>query len=295
MDGQKMELRKLRNFSDNINDTFQFIKQEFKPLLGCYVAICGIIIVLSSVIGGLYQKESFGLLRAISNNVITTNQEIGFWQASRIPTMLLLLFLGSLSYVVMHIVIAVYFKLYVQKGKVSPTIEEVWKATLRFIIPIFFYSIIYGIITFISVFFCLVPFFYFAVVFAPFTLIYVVEEVSFTDGFSRCFSLIRENYWESLGIYFVSYLVYFFFSLIIGSLVGIVGGVFSYFTTKDIAIVSGIVSGTLNIVTHIFYVIFAVSVALNYYNLVERLDGSGLLERIDSLGSKQEDAIEEQY
>lgn len=175
MDGQKMELRKLRNFSDNINDTFQFIKQEFKPLLGCYVAICGIFIVLSSVISGLYQRDSMvGFMRIFKG---LDYQQRGLGDVFNL-NYFLILFLGTLSYVIIHIVVAVYFKLYNQKGKVSPTIEEVWKATLRFIVPIFFYSIIYGIITFISVFFCIVPFFYFAVVFAPFTLIYVVEEFS---------------------------------------------------------------------------------------------------------------------
>lgn len=292
MDGQKMELRKLRNFSDNINDTFQFIKQEFKPLLGCYVAICGIFIVLSSVISGLYQRDSMVGFMRIFKGLDYQQRSVG--DVFNL-NYFLILFLGTLSYVIMHIVVAVYFKLYNQKGKVSPTIEEVWKATLRYIVPIFFYSIIYGIITFISVFFCLVPFFYFAVVFAPFTLIYVVEEVSFGEGFSRCFNLIRDNYWESLGIYFISYLIYSISAGIIGFIVSLLAGGISYLTTKDLAAVTGIFTGTLNIFTHIFYVIFAVSVALNYYNLVERLDGSGLLERIDSLGSKQDDAIEEQY
>ncbi|MDI9366574.1 MAG: hypothetical protein QM541_16580 [Flavobacterium sp.] len=292
MDVKKMELRKLRNFSDNINDTFQFIKQEFKPLLGCYVAICGIFIVLSSVISGIYQRDSMAGFMRIFKGLNYQQRSLG---ETFNLNYFLILFLGILSYVIMHIVVAVYFKLYTQKGKISPTIEEVWKVTLRFIVPIFFYSIVYGVITFISFFFCIVPFFYFVVVFAPFTLIYVVEEKSFTDGFSRCFSLIRDNYWESLGIYIISYLIYSISAGIIGFIVSILAGGISYFATKDLAAVAGIFSGTLNIFTHIFYIIFVVSVALNYYNLVERLDGSGLLERLDSLGSKQEDAIEEQY
>lgn len=98
-----------------------------------------------------------------------------------------------------------------------------------------------------------------------------------------------------MGIYFISYLIYSISAGIIGFIVSLLAGGISYLTTKDLAAVTGIFTGTLNIFTHIFYVIFAVSVALNYYNLVERLDGSGLLERIDSLGSKQDDAIEEQY
>lgn len=292
MDSSKMELRKLRNFSDNINDTFQFLKQEFKPLLGCYIAICGIFIVLSSVASGLYQRESMVGFSRIFKGL--DYQQRSFNDVFNL-NYFLLIFLGILSYVLMHIVVAVYFKLYVQKSRISPTIEEVWKESLRFVFPIFFYTIVYTIITIISAFFCLVPFFYFAVVFAPFTLIYVVEEVSFTQGFSRCFNLIRDNYWESLGIYFVTYLIYSISSSIIGLIVSALAGVISYFTTKDIGAVTGIFTGTLSIFTHVFYIIFAVSVALNYFNLVEHLDGSGLLERIDNLGKSEAPAVEEEY
>jgi hypothetical protein len=292
MDSQKMELRKLRNFSDNINDTFQFLKQEFKPLLGCYIAICGIFIVLSSVVGGIYQRESMtGFMRIFKGLSYQQRSVSDIFNLNYF----LLIFLGVLSYVLMHVVIAVYFKLYAQKGKVSPTIEEVWKATLRFVVPIFFYTIAYTIITCISFLFCIVPFFYFAVVFAPFTLIYVVEEVSFTEGFSRCFNLIRDNYWESLGIYFVTYLIYSISSGIIGAIVSALAGIISYFTTKDIGAVTAIFTGTLNIFSHVFYIIFAVSVALNYFNLVEHLDGNGLLERLDNLGKSEAPAVEEEY
>lgn len=293
MDSQKMELRKLRNFSENINDTFQFIKQEFKPLLVCYIAICGIFIVLSSVVGGLYQQDSMvGFMRIFKG--LEYNQPRGLGDVFN-PTYFLLIFLSIFSYVLMHVVIAAYFKVYEQNGKTSPTVEDIWKVSLRFIVPMFFYSILYSIITLISALFCLVPFFYFAVVFAPFTLIYVIEELSFSEGFSRCFSLIRDNYWEALGIYFVTYLIYSISSGIIGIIVSVFTGAISYLVTKDIGAVAGIFTGTLNIFTHLFYIIFAVSVALNYFNLVERLDGSGLLKRIDNLGSKQDDAIEEQY
>lgn len=287
-----MELRKLRNFSENINDTFQFIKQEFKPLLGCYVAICGIFIVLSSVVGGIYQQDSLIGLKRIFKGLDYQPRDLGDVFN---PTYFIMIFLGIFSYVLMHVVLAAYFKVYEEKNKESPTIDEIWKVSLRFIVPMFFYSIIYTIITIVSVFFCIVPFFYFAVVFAPFTLIYVVEELSFTQGFSRCFNLIREKYWESFGIYLITYIIYSISAGIIGAIVSAIVGGISYFTTKDITAVAGIVSGTLNIFTHLFYIIFSVSVALNYFNLVEHLDGSGLLKRIDNLGGEQESAIEEQY
>ena len=207
----------------------------------------------------------------------------------------LVIFLAIFNYVLMHVVLAAYFKLYEAKGKVSPTIEEVWGVTMQYIVPQFFISIIYTVITFISVFFCVVPFFYFAVVFAPFTMIYIIEGGSFGAGFNRCFALIKDNYWMSFAIYSVAYIIYLFGSMIIGSVIGVIALAASYFTTKDVAATVGIVTGILSIFTYTFYIIFFVSVALNYFNLTEQLDGDGLMKRIDRMGSNDVSSIEEQY
>ncbi len=292
MDSQKMELRKLRNFSDNLNDTFQFLKQEFKPLLTCIVAICGVFMVLSGVVGGIYQKNTLtGIMRIFKGLEYQPQRLSDIFNASYF----LLIFLSIFSVILMHVVIAAYFKVYELKNKVSPTIDEVWQVTIRFIVPVFFYTIIYAIITIISMLFCVIPFFYFATVFAPFTMIYVIEEVSFTEGFSRCFKLIRDNYLASLGIYFVNYTIYYVCAGIVGVIVGVLTFVTAYFTTKDVGVVSGIITGTLGIFGHIFYLIFIISVALNYFNLTEQYDGSGLLKRIDNLGAAEVSTIEEQY
>lgn len=291
MDNQKMELRKLRDFSENLNDTFQFIKQEIKPLLTCFVAICGVFIIASGVFSGLYQQNMIANIMHIVKGTGKSAESINTFGFAN----LLLLFLGILSYVIMQVVLAAYFKMYEQKGKISPTIDEVWKVTTQYVVPIFFYTIVYTIITIISAFFCLIPIFYFSVVFAPFTMIYVIEDRSFTSGFNRCFALIKDNYWVSFGIYVVSYIIYGFGSILVGSAIGSIGGLTSYFTTKDVATTAGVVTGLLGIFTHIFYIIFFVSIALNYYNLVEQQDGDGLLKRINTLGTNEGDTTEEQY
>lgn len=291
MDNQKMELRKLRDFSENLNDTFQFIKQEIKPLLTCFVAICGVFIIASGVFSGLYQQNMIANIMRIVKGTGKSAESINTFGFAN----LLLLFLGILSYVIMQVVLAAYFKMYEQKGKISPTIDEVWKVTTQYVVPIFFYTIVYTIITIISAFFCLIPIFYFSVVFAPFTMIYVIEDRSFTSGFNRCFALIKDNYWVSFGIYVVSYIIYGFGSILVGSVIGSIGGLTSYFTTKDVATTAGVVTGLLGIFTHIFYIIFFVSIALNYYNLVEQQDGDGLLKRINTLGTNEGDTTEEQY
>lgn len=294
MDSQKMELRQLRDFSQNLNDTFQFIKQELKPLLGSFMAICGVFIILSGVVAGLYQKDYAGLFKAIFSGKVGSQEPLGLGKVYN-GMYFLYLFIQFFSYILMHVVLAVYLKLYDAKGKASPTVEEVWNKTMQYIIPLFFFSFVYVIITAISVLFCIVPFFYFAVVFAPFILIYVMEDCSFGVGFKRCFALIKNNYWMSFAIYIVAYIIYSFGAGIIGIIVSIVAGLAAYFTTKDVSATVAIISGILQVFTHIFYIIFFVSIALNYFNLTEQLDGDGLMKRIDSLGSNDVNRIEEQY
>ena len=292
MDNQKMELRKLRDFSENLNDTFQFIRQEFKPLLGSFLAICGVFIILSGIVGGIYQQGNIGnVLNAFKG---IGNKRQGFSEVFNMYYFLVLFF-GVFNYVLMHVVLAAYFKVYEAKGKVSPTIEEVWNMTLKYIVSQFLFSIVYFLIIIISILPCGIPFFYFGVVFAPFTMIYVMEDCSFGTGFNRCFALIKDNYWMSLAIYIVAIIIYYFGTLIIGVFTGIIALVINYFSVKDIAATVGIITSIVSVFSHLFYIIFFVTVALNYFNLAEQLDGDGLMQRIDSIGSNETDAVQEEY
>ena len=287
-----MELRKLRDFSENLNDTFQFIKQELKPLLGSFMAICGVFIILSGIVGGIYQENSFGNIYQVLKGGVLKQRSFG---DTFTGLYFLLIAVSVFSYVLMHVVLAVYFKIYLAKSKVSPTIEEVWNETIKHILPLFFFSVIYTLLTVVSVLFCVIPFFYFSVVFAPFTMIYIMEGGSFSHGFRRCFALIKNNYWASFAIYLVAYIIYAFGAGIVGAVVGLVAGFASYFSTKDLAATVGIVTGILSIFTHVFYILFFVPIALNYFNLTEIVDGNGLMQRIDSIGSNETEKVQEQY
>jgi hypothetical protein len=57
------------------------------------------------------------------------------------------------------------------------------------------------------------------------------------------------------------------------------------------------ITSFLNIFSLCFYTIFFISAALNYFNLVEIKDGTGILNRISNIGKTKNDLenIEEQY
>ena len=100
----------------------------------------------------------------------------------------------------------------------------------------------------------------------------------------------------TFGIYIVSYLIYLFSSMIISVAIGVVVGLISYFSTNNLHTTIAWVTGVLSILQHLFYIIFFVSVALNYFSLTERQDGEGLLRRLEGLGDhKAHSQTEEQY
>lgn len=293
MDQQKIELRKIRDFGENINGTIQFIKQELKPLLKSFFAITAVVILLTGVLGALYQSTAMSDIFDAFKGI--RHRPKGFGEVFTL-TYFLFLLLSVFNFALINVSIACYVKVYGNKGGVSPTIEEVWNEVVHYIIPIFFYTIIISVIIIIGCLFCLAPGIYLAVVFVPITYIMIIEDAPFGYAFNRCFTLIKENFWISFGIYFVVYLIYSLSSTVIGLVISAVSGLIAYFTTKDINSTVGVVTGVLSVFQHVFYIIFSISVGLHYFNLVEQKDGEGLLTRIDSLGNTaNQSSNEEQY
>jgi hypothetical protein len=125
----------------------------------------------------------------------------------------------------------------------------------------------------------------------------VSENASMGEAFSRCFDLIKENFWISLAIYLVCYIIFAVSASVVGLLVSMLVGAASYFTTKEINSTVPLVAAVLNLIQYFFYVIFFISAGLHYYNLVEMKDGIGLARRLENLGGNinPNANIEEQY
>jgi len=144
--------------------------------------------------------------------------------------------------------------------------------------------------------FCIVPGVYFWVVLMLFEIVLMVEGKSFSEAFSRCYVIIKNNFWQSFGIYIIAYLIYSFSSGIIGGIIAVITGAISYFTTEDISTTIGLATSILNIFSFVFYVVFYISAILQYFSLTERYDGTGILKRLDTLGGKSTfNNIEEEY
>jgi hypothetical protein len=142
---------------------------------------------------------------------------------------------------------------------------------------------------------CFLPGVYLAVPLSLIFSIVVFQEKSFSDAFSECFQLVKQNWW----ITFVTVLV-------ISLLVSVIGGVFQLpiivltaveaFTSLD---EGGDTTGVLglgnnwiylslyvfaSIAQYILGLITLISLALIYFNLNEIHNKTGTLEDIDGIG-----------
>ncbi len=288
---QKIYLSKVRDFGENIGDTFQFIRQEFKPLFKSFALISGVFIIGAAIISGIYQSQ----MTSVFDRVEKQPGDLSIFSSIFNLNYFLIIILTMLGLAAMQVCVAAYMKLY-DKNNESPTLEEVWSEFRRHIVPAIVLAIIALILIVVGTMLCILPGVYLAVVLAPAITIMVNEDASIGGSISRCFELIKENFWVSLAIYFVSYLIYSFVGGAIGLIVGIFTGVGSYLTTKEFSTTAGVFTSVANVFGYCFYLVFVVSVCLNYYSLIEKLDGFGMMKRLENLGTTNpNDKIEEQY
>jgi hypothetical protein len=292
---QEIELRKIRDLSENLNDTFGFIRQNFKPLVTSFLAIAGIFMLANSIINGIYQG---GVMGGALKDVILGRREAPsspFWMLN--GTYFGVVFLAWINFIAMSAVIICYMKLYNNLHHQKPTIQQVWDEFKKYFIKVFLFSIPTALLTAVGFIFCLVPGIYLAVVFVPFSIIVIVEDETFNGAWNRCFQLIKNNFWSSLGIYLLVYIIYSFSAGIISGVFALLTGLASYFTTKNISTTIGIATSVLNIFSFVFYIVFYVSVVLHYFSLSEKQFGTGMMQRLNALGGNGNDInnVQEQY
>lgn len=296
---QKIELRKIRDFGININDTFVFLRQNLKPLLISFFAICGIFMVGQAIFNGMYQSHSMG---GLLQQLFSGGGSLGKYNGNPYSSIfsfeyLMVIVFMLLTFAAMKVTLGAYLKYYLENNGQQPGIEEIWPIFKKYFFKIFFYSILIDIMIGFGCLLCVLPGIYLWVVFVPFTLVVMIEDANFNTALYRCFDIIKQNFWPSFGLYLIAYLIYSFSSGIIGAVVAVVAGAAAYLSTKNIGATVGIVTSFLNIFSFTFYIIFFISAALQYFSLTENRDGTGILNRIDNIGSDKNnfDNIEEQY
>jgi len=286
---EKLEFRKLREFGEIINDMFQFLKQNFKPLMKTYIYLCGFFVLGGMIAAIMYQlgvqKVAFGY----GNGQSTVYGIQKFYDLFTFNYFLVII-LSMLNYTAITVSILCFIALYVQKGNQAPTVEEVWAYFKYYFLRVFasgFAVLIFLVICFL---FCFIPFVYVFPAMSIFYSVMVLENGSFEYSFSRAFKLLKDQWWATAGAIFVIWIISYA-CMSIASMPAIILTLVSGFTkgSGGFSSLVIIVSTVIQYVCQVFMILPVIGVTLCYFNLVERMDNTGLMERINKLGKPEAD------
>lgn len=268
---EKIDFRKIRDFGELINVTFDFIRQNFKKLFLSMLLIAGPAIFVTGVTSGLYQSNVFSLL----------NPDLNTFSVS-----LVLFYLSAfVTYQLIIAVIYSYINLYLD-SEGDFDVNDVWNNVKKNIWMIVFTSIGVFFAVMLGLLLLIIPGIYLSV---ALTLIFIVrmrEKLTFFESISRCRYLIAGNWWFTFALLLILAVIQYFFTFIfyIPQYVGIFIG-FLHTTNGEpgISSIFMIITSLISSISYFFYAIAIIGISFHYYSLIEKKEAVGLLKKLDSI------------
>jgi hypothetical protein len=308
-----IEFQQTRDFGKKVNVTFEFVRQNFKPLVKSIFVIAGPAVLLGSLFLGLFFASFF----ATTLNTHRDPQEtlryvssVSFWL--RLGLMYLFLFL---SYVVTLATINGYAELYFRKRTNQIELGEIWESVRALIWKYFGSALLFlvcacilviVIVAGVAVFRTASGFFvglwfmasfigiiYLAIGVSLLFFIQAHEGLNFFQAAARSLWLIRGKWWSTFGLTFILALVGVVISYIF---------IIPFYVYMGISMAHGVTSGgnpemsdSMRAAMFVFFAIYYMAQMLlqalpqlglvfQYFNLVERREARGLIDDINQFG-----------
>lgn len=286
-DQTRVQLRKQRDFSDILNATFKFIKQNFKPLGKSLLLYAGPLLLISAIAGSLYQWDAQNITPA-------TDATDVFNMFSQIFNSKYYIFIGF-SIISNAMVISItyaYIKNYLERHEEDTAPienDEVWRIARQNYFPVLGTLLLSSLIIGVGIMFCIIPGIYLGVTLSILIITQYIEKISVFDAISRCFRLVRDEWWRTFAILIVIFLIMYFISAIFGIPQMILTLIITFNKASGgeaevSSLVFNLVTTVTTLVSSFIYVIPLVTIALQYFSLVEKKENPTLYNRIQDIG-----------
>lgn len=280
---QQIKFKKQRDIGEIINDTFKFIRENYKELWKFIVEIVGpFFIVLVAAVGYYTYTVAGNPFEAI------TGKSGDFIISFLLLGAALLLFYSALYGTILH-----YIKSYIHNnGEINR--EEIKLGVKNDFFNLILLSILSAILVLAGLMLFILPGIYLMIPLSLAGAILVFKNYSVTESISYCFTLIKDHWWMTfvtlLVIYILVYLIGLVFQipLIIYTLVKTFTMV-QEGSVADPTSYADWVFITLNVFSSVIqYLLSSISIialSLIYFNLNEHKNLTGTYETIENLGN----------
>ena len=323
-------LQQERDFGDKINATFSFVSQNFKTLFLSLLYFAGPLGLIGGIANGIVQSSMLGLAsrgttkpRGTSVSDIFADsfgKNFSYIFSLNYLISITFLFLASITVAITTYAFIIEYR--ERENEESITIEHVWTRMRAIFLPVLrsygiflliismillvFGGIVGALISsgggifagFLSVLLVLIafiPIIYFGVMYSLSPAIVAYEGTGVWEALNRAKFLIKDKWWSTFGLIMIIAIINSFVSMIFSAPAMIV-------TFMKLLSVGGNTSGNLpliitTVISTIGQVVVSsltyIAISFQYFNLVEKREGTSLKTLIQSIGQKKLDLNED--
>jgi hypothetical protein len=288
---QPIELRRIRDFGEIINDTFTFLKENFKPLFTALIIMCGFFVIVGTATTVLAQTN---LMNMYDTSTYSSAKPTISYLLSMVFNAFVLI-IGQLS---IYLVTFCYIGVYLEKKDDTPSVAEVWGFFKYYFFRILGSGILVALLCMIGLVLCIIPGIYLMPILYLIFPIIIMENSSFGYAFNKSFKLIKDNWWLVFGVIFVVTLIVGILGSFASVPMSIIVAAKAFLSLKSFALPLIILFSVLQNVLMLAYTLPAIAITMCYFSLSEQKDGMGLLSRINAFGKSTDNSIDlpaEQY
>lgn len=268
MEQKKIQFQQKREIGVIISDSFDFLKQEIKP-----ISRLVLIYVLPFVI--LYAVGQVYLQRNVLSGIDLGNQEklmenIGPFYKNLFVFLFFGLFIQSLLVGTYYSYIEAYIKL----GKGNFEFTDISSKFFANSLLAMGANLVFAIVMFFGIIMCVIPGIYFANTFSLLVFIFIYEKKNLSDALSRSWKLVNTQWWNTLVLNLLGIAIVWLagmFMSIPGMLLGS-DNMFSGVQTEPIEYPTWfwLLTGISTTISTILLIIPFTFQAFQYFNLEER-------------------------
>lgn len=322
----KIVLEQERDFSDKINVTFNFVAVNFKPLCLSLLYLTGPLVLVGGMFSGLVQIAALeaGALTQGQSPEGTNPAEIFGEIIGKNTAYLLsanyffaLLFIFLATVMVASTVYAFFIEYQDSEDPKSITVAAIWERVKGLFLPVLasilsvtiaLLVIVLAFVLFISLInagagsgfganlsifltgmLCFITILYLGIIFILNTPIIAFERLGTWEAFGRANYLIQQKWWSTFGLMIIFAVINYFLSLIFSApsiiitllkVLNIGGG-----AAGNIPVIISTIIATVGrvLISSLTYV----ALSFQYFNLIERRDGTSLKSLISGIGQKK--------
>ena len=268
MTEKEIQFRKKREIGDIFSDSFQFLKQEYKPVSKLVLIYVLPFMLLYGVVQVFLQKNIISKIDFTDSEALLAN--IG-------PVYLNVFLFALFGLFVQSLLIATYYsyiEVYVKRGKGNFDLSEITPQLFSNGLLAIGASLLIFVVVMFGLVLCIIPGIYFANTFSVVIIILIFEKKGLGNALIRSTLLVKSDWWNTFLINIVGVVLIWtagFLMSIPSILTGLTAGVFSkgQIPTEYPDWYWALI-GASTVVSSISWIIPYTFLAFQYFNLDER-------------------------